>query len=84
MSIFLEVMLYILIAFGIIILTMTIMEKELVTNSYVIEKDKLKITVRVDIQNATDEEKKIIERIISKGEYTNIYDLTDNFIVTNL
>lgn len=81
MSVFLEVMLYIVIAFGIMIITMTILEKDLVANSYILEKDKLKIEIKVKIHDATEEERKIIKKIIEKGEYTNIYDLTDKFNV---
>lgn len=81
MSVFLEVMLYIVIAFGIMIITMTILEKDLVANSYILEKDKLKIEIKVKIHEATEEERKIIKKIIEKGEYTNIYDLTDKFTV---
>lgn len=81
MSMFLEVMLYIVIAFGIMIITMTILEKELVMDSYVLEKDELKIEVKVNICGATEEEREIIKKIIEKGEYTSIYDLTDNFII---
>ena len=81
MSAFLEIMLYIVIAFGIMLITMAILEKEIIKNSYVIEKDKLKIKIVVDMKDATDEEKNVIKKVIEKGEYDSIYDLTDEVII---
>ena len=81
MSVFLEIMLYIVIAFGIMLITMAILEKEIIKNSYVIEKDKLKIKIVVDMKDATDEEKNVIKKVIEKGEYDSIYDLTDEVII---
>ena len=81
MSAFLEIILYIVIAFGIMLITMAILEKEIIKNSYVIQKDKLKIKIVVDMKDATDEEKNVIKKVIEKGEYDSIYDLTDEVII---
>lgn len=82
---FLEIFIYLVIAFGTLVLCITMMEKD----TYIDEKfivahnDKEKIKIIVETEGLDEEEVKRIAWIIRKGKYEDIYDIAQEFNVIN-
>ncbi len=80
---FLEVFIYLVIAFGTLILCITMLERDgCIDEKYVVIKNtdsKVKITVEID--GLDEEETKTIGWIIRKGKFDDIYDIASAFEV---
>ena len=80
---FLQVFIYLVIAFGILTLSITLFEKDnYINDRYVlIKNDTSKVKVRVEIEGLDKRDAKDIECIIKKGKYDDIYDIANEFEV---
>ena len=80
---FLEVFIYLVIVFGILIISITLFEKNnYIDDKYVlIKNDTSKVKVKVEIEGLDKRDAKDIECIIKKGKYDDIYDIANEFEV---
>ena len=78
---FVEIFIYLVIAFGILVLCITMLEKDVcIDEKYVIipsEESKVKVTV--ETEGLSEEEAKRIGWIIRKGKYEDICDIVKEF-----
>ena len=84
---FLEIFIYLVIAFGILILCITMLEKDsCIDEKYVvIRSDDIKVKVIVETEGLEPEDAKRIGWIIRKGKYQDIYDIAYEFkVIDNL
>lgn len=80
---FVEIFIYLVIAFGILTLAVTIFEKDIcVKDNYILVKnEKSNVKVKVEIKGLDEKDAKDIECIIKKGRYEDIYDIANEFEV---
>ena len=80
---FVEIFIYLLIAFGILILCITMFEKECsIDQKYmIITKDNIKVKVIVEAYDLNEEDIKKLDWIIRKGKYQDIYDVAYEYKV---
>ena len=78
---FLEVFIYLVIAFGTLVLCITMLEKDgCIDEKYVVIKnEKTKIKVTVETEGLPEEEVVRLAWIIRKGKYNDIYDVADEY-----
>jgi len=83
MSIVFEVIIYLILVFGIMFATLALCENSLYKSArYIrIKKEGTSVKLKLEVQGISDEDKKLIEDIIEKGKFENIYDLVDEYIV---
>ena len=79
----LEIFIYLVIAFGALILCITMLEKdEEVTEKYtVLQNENVKVKVIVHTEGLDEEDVKKIKWILQKGKYDDIYDVACEFKV---
>ena len=80
---FLEIFIYLVIAFGILVLCITMTEKEGCMDSkyVVIKRDDIKVKVIVETEGLEPEDAKRVGWLIRKGKYQDIYDIAYDFKV---
>ena len=80
---FLEVFIYLVIAFGTLVLCITMLEKDgCIDEKYVVIKnEKTKITVRVEVEGLEEQDLTRLYWIIRKGKYNDIYDVASEYEV---
>ncbi len=85
MSMVLNVAIYIILVFGIIITTIAFMEDGLKKNErYIrIRRDGVKVTLELKTEGMTKEDELLVAEVIEKGKFESIYDLVDQYIVAN-
>ena len=76
---FLEIFIYLVIAFGTLVLCITMLEKDgCIEEKYVvIKRDDIKVKVTVEIEGLEEEDSKKIGWIIRKGQYSDICDIAE-------
>lgn len=81
---FLEIFIYLVIAFGTLVLCITMFERdECIEEKYVVIKnEKTKVKVIVETDGLDEEDAKRIGWIIRKGKYEDICDITSDYIIT--
>lgn len=82
---FLEVFIYLVIAFGTLVLCITMLEKDgCIDEKYVvITSEKVKVKITVETEGLDEEDAKRLCWIIRKGKYQDIYDIAQDFEVIN-
>ena len=77
----LEIFVYLVISFGILILCITMIEKdEWISNNYVLfKRDNAKVKVVLETEGLSEEDSKRIAWILRNGKYQNIYDIANDF-----
>ena len=82
---FLEIFIYLVIAFGTLVLCITMLEKDgCIDEKYVmIKSENTKIKVTVETEGLSEEDAKRIGWIIRKGKYDDICDVVNNFDMVN-
>ena len=85
MSIGIEIVMYLLIALGMFVLTLTFFDKKVITKDcYIRKKNKdSKVEIILKVKGISDEDIDRIKLILEKGDYGDIYDIVDNFSVVN-
>lgn len=86
MSLLFEVILYIVLVFAIILVSMTFFETSMLDKTkYIrVKKDDVKINVKVYYEGLTEQEIEQVNNVIFTGKYDNIYDIVDKYeIVQN-
>jgi len=80
---FLEVFIYLVIAFGTLVLCITMLEKDgCVDEKYVVIKsDNVKVKITVETEGLDEDDTKRIGWIVRKGKYNDIYDIASDFEV---
>lgn len=78
---FLEVFIYLVIAFGTLVLCITMVENNgIIEDNYVVlQSDNAKVKVIVEIEGITEDEAKRIAWIVRNGKYQDIYDIAQEF-----
>lgn len=81
MSMVFEVIIYLILVFGIMITTIAFCENSLnKAERYMrIKKEGTSIKVRVETKGINEKDKKLILNIIEKGKFENIYDIVDEY-----
>lgn len=81
MSLLFEVILYIVLVFAIILVSMTFFETSMLDKTkYIrVKKDNVKINVKVYYEGLTEQEIEQVNRVIFTGKYDNIYDIVDKY-----
>ena len=79
----LEICIYLAIAFGVLILCITMLEKDgLIEDNYIIVKrDNAKVKVTVETEGLNEEDSKRIGWIVRKGKFQDIYDVVNDYEV---
>lgn len=79
----LEIFIYLAIALGMLILCITIFEKDdFVKESYVlIKRENVKVKVIIETEGLNEEDSKRIGWIIRKGKFQDIYDIVNDYEV---
>lgn len=79
----LEILIYLVIALGMLILCITIFENDdFVKDSYVlIKRDNAKVKVIIEIEGLGEEDAKRIGWIIRRGRFQDIYDVVNEYEV---
>lgn len=82
MSMVFEIIIYLVLVFGIMITTIAFCENTLNNKEkYIrIKKEGISVKVKVEIDGMADNDKKQILDIIQKGKFENIYDVADEYI----
>ncbi len=85
MSIVLELIIYIVLVFGIIITTIAFMEEGLKKHErYIrVKREGAKVTLRLKVEGMTKEDELLIADVIEKGKFESIYDVVDEYILQN-
>ena len=83
MAIVFEIIIYLAIVLGILMITITLFDKDnKMVSTYVRDKkDGGNINVEIKFIGFNKQEIQAISRIIAKGEFDNIYDIADEFKV---
>jgi len=83
MSIVFEVIIYLILVFGIMITTVAFCENSLNNKErYIrIKKEGTNVKVKIEIEGLCEKDKKMVLNIIEKGKFENIYDIVDEYIV---
>ena len=82
MSIIFEVIIYLILVFGIMMLCISLCENSSSNKErYIrVKKEGTSVKVKVEIDGMADNDKKQILDIIQKGKFENIYDVADEYI----
>lgn len=82
---FLEIFIYLVIAFGTLVLCITMLEKDncFEQKYIVIKNEKIKVRLTIETEGLTEEEAKTVGWIIRKGKYQDVYDVVSNFKIIN-
>ena len=82
MSMVFEVIIYLILVFGIMITTIAFCDNSLDNKErYIrIKKEGTSVKVKVEIDGMDDKDKKMVLNIIEKGNFENIYDIVDEYI----
>lgn len=77
----LEIFIYLVIAFGTLILCITMLEKDdCIDEKYIVTKNEdVNVKVIVEIEGLDCEDAKRVEWIIRKGKYKDIYDIANEY-----
>ena len=83
MTMFVEIFIYLVIAFGSLILCITMLEKDgCVEEKYIVMKrEDVKVKVTVETEGLGEEDRKRLGWIIRKGKYDDICDIAKEFNV---
>lgn len=86
MNMFLEIFIYLVIAFGTLVLCITMLEKDTcIDEKYIIMKrNGINVKVTVEAEGLDDEDIKRIGWVIRRGKYDDICDIADEFNVINI
>ena len=81
----LEIFIYLVISFGILILCITMLEKDgCIEDNYMLFKNEnSKVKVILEIEGLSEEDAKRIGWIIRKGKYQDVYDIANDFELIN-
>lgn len=81
----LEICIYLAIAFGILILCITMLEKDnYIEDNYVIlKRENAKVKVIIQTEGLDEEDAKRIGWIVRKGRFQDIYDIANEFELLN-
>ena len=85
MSIVFEAIIYLVLVFGIMCITIAFCENTLnYKERYIrIKKEGTSVNIRLEIEGMNEKDKKLITNIIEKGKFENIYDIADEYILIN-
>ncbi|MBR6688640.1 MAG: hypothetical protein IKL68_01325 [Clostridia bacterium] len=85
MSIVLEVIIYIILVFGIIITTIAFMEEGLKKNErYIrVRREDAKVILTLKVEGMTKEDELLIADVIEQGKFENVYDVVDEYTLEN-
>ncbi|MBQ8043639.1 MAG: hypothetical protein IJ272_05765 [Clostridia bacterium] len=77
----LEIFIYLAIALGMLILCITMLEKDdcLNENYVILKRENAKVKVIIETEGLNDEDAKRIGWIIRRGKFEDIYDIANNF-----
>lgn len=83
MSIVFEFIIYLILVFGIMFTIVAFCEKSLDNSErYIrIKKEGTSVKLKLEIEGISDKDKKLIENIIQKGKFEDIYDIVDEYEV---
>ena len=83
MSIVLDVIIYIILVFGIIITTIAFMEEGLKKNErYIrVRSEGTKVSLSLNIEGINEQDKMLIADVIEKGRFESVYDVVDEFVL---
>ena len=81
----LEIFIYLVISFGILILCITMLEKdECIEDNYVVlKRNTARVKIILETEGFSEEDAKRIGWIVRKGKYQDIYDIVNDFEVVN-
>lgn len=81
----LEIFMYLVISFGILILCITMLEKDgcIEDNYMLLKRENSKVKVILETEGLSEEDAKRIGWIIRKGKYQDIYDIANDFKLIN-
>ena len=81
----LEICIYLAIAFGTLVLCITMLEKDnCIQDNYVmLKRENVKVKVIIETEGIDEEDAKRIGWIIRKGKYQDIYDVANDFELLN-
>ena len=82
---FIEIFIYLVIAFGILSIAIIGFEKEAyIDEKYILMKrEEAKVKIKVEISGLEENDVKDIEWILKRGKYEDIYDIADEIEVIN-
>ena len=80
-NMFLEIFIYLVIAFGILILCITMVEKDnCLCDKYItLKRNDVKVKLMLDIEGLSEEDSKKLAWIIRKGKFEDVYDVVNEF-----
>lgn len=83
MSIVFEVIIYLILVFGIMMVTIAFCDNSLNKAERYIRLKREGVTVKVtlEIDGMSDNDKKIFSDVIAQGKFENIYDVVDEYVV---
>ena len=85
MIIVLDVIIYIILVFGIIITTIAFMEEGLNKNErYIrVRREDAKVILTLKVEGMTKEDELLIADVIEQGKFENVYDVVDEYTLEN-
>ena len=83
MSIVLDVIIYIVLVLGIIITTIAFMEEGMKKNERYIRiiREGAKVTLELDVEGMSEQDKILVADVIEKGKFESIYDVVDDYTI---
>lgn len=83
MSIVLDVIIYIVLVFGIIITTIAFMEEGMKKNErYIrVRREGSRVELRLKVEGMAKEDEMLIADVIEKGKFESIYDVVDDYTI---
>ena len=83
MSIVLDVIIYIVLVFGIIITTIAFMEEGMKKNErYIrVRKEGTRVELTLKVEGMAKEDEMLIADVIEKGKFESIYDVVDDYTI---
>ena len=83
MSVAFQVIIYLILVFGIMMLCIAFCENSLNNKErYIrIKKEGMKVNLKLEIQGVDEKDKKLIANVIENGMFQNIYDIVDEYII---
>lgn len=85
MSIVFDLIIYIILVFGIIITTIAFMEEGLKKGErYIrIRREGARVKLNLEIVGMNEQDRILIADVIEKGQFENIYDVVDEYVLVN-
>ena len=85
MSIVFDVIIYIILVFGIIITTIAFMDEVIKKNErYIrVRREGARVELTLKVEGMTKEDEMLIADVIEKGKFENIYDVVDEYALVN-